>query len=85
MSLKAKIEAVIYASEEPVTLAQLVGLLGQEAQVGAGPAGGARQQRLHLAGDEGGEPEATAQEPEAQLAEETLIAEPAGEAAESAE
>src|SRR5580704_9189372 len=32
MSLKAKIEAVIYASEEPVTLAQLGGLLGHEAQ-----------------------------------------------------
>jgi segregation and condensation protein B len=32
MSLKAKIEAVIYASEEPVTLAQLIGLLGEEAQ-----------------------------------------------------
>jgi segregation and condensation protein B len=32
MSLKAKIEAVIYASEEPVTLAQLLGLLGDEAQ-----------------------------------------------------
>jgi segregation and condensation protein B len=32
MSLKAKIEAVIYASEEPVTLAQLVSLLGEEAQ-----------------------------------------------------
>ena len=32
MSLKAKIEAVIYASEDPVTLAQLVGLLGHEAQ-----------------------------------------------------
>ena len=32
MSLKAKIEAVIYASEEPVTLAQLVGLLGGEVQ-----------------------------------------------------
>ena len=32
MSLKAKIEAVIYASEEPVTLVQLVGLLGNEAQ-----------------------------------------------------
>ena len=32
MSLKAKIEAVIYASDEPVTLAQLVGLLGEEAQ-----------------------------------------------------
>jgi segregation and condensation protein B len=32
MSLKAKIEAVIYAAEEPVTLAQLLGLLGQEGQ-----------------------------------------------------
>lgn len=32
LSLKAKIEAVIYASEEPVTLAQLIGLLGQEGQ-----------------------------------------------------
>jgi segregation and condensation protein B len=32
MSLKGKIEAVIYASEEPVTLAQLMGLLGHEAQ-----------------------------------------------------
>ena len=31
MSLKAKIEAVIYAAEEPVTLAQLSGLLGGEA------------------------------------------------------
>lgn len=33
MSLKAKIEAVIYASEEPVTQAQLMGLLGEEAQL----------------------------------------------------
>ena len=32
MSLKAKLEAVIYASEEPVTLAQLIGLLGEEGQ-----------------------------------------------------
>lgn len=32
MSLKAKIEAVIYAAEEPVTLAQLVSLLSEEAQ-----------------------------------------------------
>ncbi len=32
MSLKAKIEAVIYAAEEPVTLAQLIGLLGEEGQ-----------------------------------------------------
>ncbi len=30
MSLKSKIEAVIYASEEPVTLQQLVGLLAEE-------------------------------------------------------
>jgi segregation and condensation protein B len=32
MSLKAKIEAVIYASEEPVTLAQLTSLMGEEAE-----------------------------------------------------
>jgi segregation and condensation protein B len=32
MSLKAKLEAVIYAAEEPVTLPQLIGLLGEEAQ-----------------------------------------------------
>jgi hypothetical protein len=51
MSLKAKIEAVIYASEEPVTLAQLVGLLGQEAQQELDRLA-ARQQRLHLAGSE---------------------------------
>lgn len=31
MSLKAKIEAVIYAAEEPVTLQQLVSLFGEEA------------------------------------------------------
>jgi segregation and condensation protein B len=51
MSLKAKIEAVIYASEEPVTLAQLVGLLGLEAQQELDRLS-ARQQRLHLAGGE---------------------------------
>ena len=32
MSLKAKIEAVIYAAEEPVTLVQLMSLLSEEAQ-----------------------------------------------------
>ena len=32
MSLKAKIEAVIYAAEEPVTLQQLLSLLGHEGQ-----------------------------------------------------
>jgi segregation and condensation protein B len=31
MSLKARIEAVIYAAEEPVTLAQLAVLFGPEA------------------------------------------------------
>jgi segregation and condensation protein B len=49
MSLKAKIEAVIYASEEPVTLAQLAGLLGQEAQQELDRIA-ARQHQLHLAG-----------------------------------
>jgi segregation and condensation protein B len=49
MSLKAKIEAVVYASEEPVTLAQLVGLLGQEAQQELDRLA-ARQHQLHLAG-----------------------------------
>jgi len=50
MSLKAKIEAVIYASEEPVTLAQLAGLLGQEAQVELDRLA-ANQSSLPLAGD----------------------------------
>ncbi len=47
MSLKAKIEAVIYASDEPVTLSQLVGLLGVEAQAELDRAAAA-QQRLAL-------------------------------------
>ena len=58
MSLKAKIEAVIYASEEPVTLAQLAGLLGLEAQ-GELDAIAARQAILQIA-----EPEV---EPDAEL------------------
>ncbi len=33
MSLKAKIEAVLYAAEEPVTLAQLAGIFGRELPV----------------------------------------------------
>src|SRR5579875_421551 len=47
MSLKAKIEAVIYASEEPVTLAQLVSLLSEEAQAEL-DALAARQESLPL-------------------------------------
>jgi segregation and condensation protein B len=54
MSLKAKIEAVIYASEEPVTLAQLMGLLGQEAQAELDQIAAA-QQALALSQNEAGE------------------------------
>jgi segregation and condensation protein B len=50
MSLKAKMEAVIYASEEPVTLAQLAGLLGHEAQFELDRMT-ARQRSLALAGE----------------------------------
>ncbi len=50
MSLKAKMEAVIYASEEPVTLAQLVSLLGDEAQAELDRTAAA-QQALALGGD----------------------------------
>lgn len=59
MSLKAKIEAVIYASEEPVTLGQLMGLLGQEAQTELDQLAAA-QQTLELGQNEAGEPEAEA-------------------------
>jgi segregation and condensation protein B len=51
MSLKSKIEAVIYASEEPVTLAQLAGLLGEEAQAEM-DAERARQSSLPLESEE---------------------------------
>jgi segregation and condensation protein B len=54
MSLKAKIEAVIYASEEPVTLAQLVGLLGEEGQ---SELDAQRSQQTSLDLDEATEPE----------------------------
>jgi segregation and condensation protein B len=56
MSLKAKIEAVIYASEEPVTLAQLMGLLGQEAQADLEQIAAA-QQALALTQDEASDTE----------------------------
>jgi segregation and condensation protein B len=52
MSLKAKIEAVIYASEEPVTLAQLTGLLGHEAQAELDHLDAAQQTLRLDAGDE---------------------------------
>jgi segregation and condensation protein B len=56
MSLKAKIEAVIYASEEPVTVAQLMGLLGQEAQAELDQMAAA-QQELALSQNEPGDPD----------------------------
>ncbi len=59
MSLKAKIEAVIYASEEPVTLAQLIGLLGHEAQQEL-DALAARRQFLPLAESDSGDISASA-------------------------
>ncbi len=51
MSLKAKIEAVIYASEEPVTLAQLTGLLGEEGKAEL-DALAAQQHSLALEGEQ---------------------------------
>ncbi len=92
MSLKAKIEAVIYASEEPVTVAQLVSLLGEEAQAEL-DALAAQQESLPLEEmqEERADPEAldaeTTGEPvEAQRTEvppasaEPAVAAPAGEA-----
>lgn len=56
MSLKSKIEAVIYASEEPVTLAQLAGVLGEAAQaeMSAGAGEGAADAETHPSPDEAG-------------------------------
>ena len=74
MSLQAKIEAVIYASEDPVSLVQLAGLLGEEVQ-GELDALDARQTSLQLAGE--GE--------EAVAAEESAVADDsAGDAVEEA-
>ncbi|HTV09252.1 MAG TPA: SMC-Scp complex subunit ScpB [Candidatus Aquilonibacter sp.] len=78
MSLKAKIEAVIYAAEEPVTLAQLVSLLGEEGQAEL-DALSEQQESLPL--DDSAEPEALNAEV---LSESTASSEQAA-AAESAE
>ena len=87
MSLKAKIEAVIYASEEPVTLAQLAGLLGEEAQRELDELA-ARQHSLHLAGTspaEDGEAEPEPQAEEAATPAENAETQPPTEATQSAE
>ena len=77
MSLKAKIEAVIYASEEPVTLAQLTGLLGEEAQAEL-DALNAQQQSLDLEADTADDEDALNAEA---LEPEEVAAEPAPEQA----
>ena len=73
MSLKAKIEAVIYASEEPVTLAQLVGLLGEEGQA---ELDAQRSQQTLLDLEEAAEPEAPESGDPDALNAELLAAEP---------
>jgi segregation and condensation protein B len=83
MSLKAKIEAVIYASEEPVTLAQLTGLLGEEGQAELDTLA-AQQQSLALEDESADDPDAAdAAEDEDELNAEVL--EPTEVFAEAAE
>ncbi len=82
MSLKAKIDAVIYASEEPVTLAQLAGLLGLEAQAELDRIA-AKQANLHLAENEP-EPEAEELAIEPDAAAEGEVAAAAAEPGETA-
>jgi segregation and condensation protein B len=71
MSLKAKLEAVIYAAEEPVTLAQLASLFAAEAlehkTAQAENETSASEQMPLVAEDEPGQPEAAIDAPEAQL------------------
>src|ERR1700744_2797851 len=47
MSIRPKIEAIIYAAEEPVTLAQLAGLLTEEAEAGLAAEEAVRQNPEH--------------------------------------
>jgi segregation and condensation protein B len=81
MSLKAKIEAVIYASEEPVTLAQLIGLLGEEGQAELDTLAA---DQLTLPSDEAGEDTAENEPEITELAEDALEAEQENEPAEPA-
>jgi segregation and condensation protein B len=74
MSLKAKLEAVIYAAEEPVTLAQLAALFAEEVLPGLDEAAPQEPPRLVVAG-ETGEAEQT----------ELAVLPPEGEAAPSVE
>ena len=77
MSLKAKIESVIYAAEEPVTLAQMAALFQAELLE-------ERAARLSAESADGEEPARTA-ETEVLLPEEAPVDEPSAEPPESAE
>ena len=50
MSLKAKLEAVIYAAEEPVTLAQLAALFAEEVLPGLDEAASQEAEQIGLTG-----------------------------------
>jgi segregation and condensation protein B len=75
MSLKAKLEAVVYAAEEPVTLAQLAAIFAQEVLPGLGETASPEAEQI---GPAGLSPDAdTAPAPEEPAAEEPTAAEAA--------
>ncbi len=80
MSLKAKLEAVIYAAEEPVTLAQLAALFAEEVLPGLDEAASQEAEQIGLTGfspDEEAAPTlAAASAEEAPVAAEPVAAEP---------
>ncbi|MGC2403193.1 MAG: SMC-Scp complex subunit ScpB [Acidobacteriaceae bacterium] len=83
MSLKAKLEAVVYAAEEPVTLAQLAAIFAEEVLPGLEESSQADAAQLPLNGlvDEEGPAQETSQEASPEQAETAAVsAENAGEA-----
>ena len=77
MSLKAKLEAVIYAAEEPVTLAQLAGLFAQDAFAWKAERDAASVLQFEAPADRDGETEPS--EPSPQLADLATVVEDDGE------
>ena len=67
MSIRAKIEAIVYAAEEPVTPAQLAALLGEDAEAGLA----AEEQTPQDAPAEGGENAAASANPDVESPAET--------------
>ena len=76
MSLKAKLEAVVYAAEEPVTLAQLAAIFAEEVLPGLGETASQEAEQIGVAGLSPDEEAAPA------LAEPSAEEPPAAEAAE---